>query len=167
MDDYCNKCGKCCKLIPVDLTEKVILRDGIQALDDNFSKHLIKLSLDEALNINETFVKNIQKIFSDVSFCSCSYLSEDNLYTNPEKPEICQKFPSYPLAFIDDNCGYYGEVFIKSEDVKQKIRKYKEEILYYESIIASGCKEEKVYKKIIDSLERFIIKYEKFGAQNW
>lgn len=167
MEDYCNKCGMCCKLIPVNLQEKLILRDGIQTIDEDFYTSLVKISIEEAYSINEAFVKNVQKIFPDAAFCYCEYLSEDNLCTNSQKPNICQNFPSYPLAFIDEDCGYCGEIFIKSEEVKQKVRKYKEEILYYESVIKSGCKEEKVYKKIIDSLERFIVKYNKYGAQDW
>ena len=135
MNDYCNKCGMCCKLIPIDLEKKLILRDGEQVLDDNFYSKLVKISLEEACHINESLVKNVHKIFPNAIFCYCEYLSETNLCTNPEKPEFCQKFPSYPLAFIDEDCGYCGKIFIKSEEVKRKVRKYKEEILYYESII--------------------------------
>ena len=60
-----------------------------------------------------------------------------------------------------------GEIFIKSEEIKQKVRKYKEEIIYYEAMIASDCKDKNVYIKILDSLNRFIEKYRQFGADDW
>ena len=39
-NNYCNKCGECCKKIAVDFSKNIIYRDGIQTLDDNlkFSK---------------------------------------------------------------------------------------------------------------------------------
>lgn len=72
-----------------------------------------------------------------------------------------------PYIYIPENCEYYGTLFLKLEEIKQKVRKYKEEIIYYEAMIASGCKEEKVYLKIIQSLNKFIEKYTPFGAKDW
>ena len=106
-------------------------------------------------------------IFPNVSFFECKFLSKDNLCTSIEKQDFCKTFPSDGMALIPSCCGYYGEIFLKNEEIKQKVRKYKEEITCYQAIIDSGSKEEKVYIRIIESLERFIKKYEIFGANDW
>ena len=36
--DYCNKCGACCKNIVVDFKRKILFRDGVQTLTDEFAK---------------------------------------------------------------------------------------------------------------------------------
>jgi len=95
---------------------------------------------------------------------NCDYLTEDGFCSKQtEAPNISED--SY--IYIPENCEHYGILFLKLEEIKQKVRKYKEEIIYYEAMIASGCKEEKVYKKIIDSLNKFIEKYKAFGANDW
>jgi hypothetical protein len=81
--------------------------------------------------------------------------------------DFCIKYPSHPLALIPDECNFYGEIFIKSEELKQKIRKYKEEIVFYESMITANPKEEMSYRKIITSLQRFVDKYLPFGSEEW
>lgn len=167
MNNLCKHCGICCKLIPIDPEKNVILRDGIQNLDEDFKTQLVKLSIEEAKIINKNYVENIQELFPNANFFSCKHLSIDNLCTSFEKHELCKRYPETPIAIIPEDCGYYGEIFIKLEEVKQKVRKYKEEIIYYEALINSGCKEEKVYYKIIDSLNKFIEKYIPFGAENW
>ena len=167
MEDLCNRCGVCCKLIPIDIDKQLLLRDGLQEINPAFMDSLIPMSLDEARLVNECYVEKVQNIFQNVSFFKCKYLTDDNLCTTFEKDESCKNFPSHPLTVIPEDCGYYGEFFVKSEEIKQKIRKYKEEIVYYEAMIASGCKEEKVYLKIIESLNRFIDKYAPYGSYNW
>lgn len=94
----------------------------------------------------------------------CSYLTEDGFCSKiVDKKNISGNLSSV----IPEDCEHYGTLFLRIEEIKQKIRKYKEEIIYYEAIIASGCKEEKVYKKIIESLNKFIEKYIPFGANDW
>lgn len=167
MGNYCNNCGKCCKLIPVDASKRVLLRDDIQSLENDFLSSLIPISMEEANSIDSIYVENIKSIYPQALFYSCNWLSEDLHCTNPNKPDICVKYPSFPLVILPEDCGYYGEIFAKSEEIKQKIRKYKEEIVYYESIINTGTKEKKVYRKIVDSLNRFIEKYSKYGSYDW
>lgn len=94
----------------------------------------------------------------------CNYLTENNTCS---KLNESNNISGETCIFIPENCEHYGTLFLKLEETKQKIRKYKEEIIYYEAMIASGCKEEKVYKKIIDSLNRFIEKYKSYGSNDW
>ena len=167
MDNFCDRCFECCKIIPVDFNRQAFLRDGLQHIDEDFLNMLSPLTIDEAQNINENYVTSVQNIFPDAEFFKCNCLDESGFCTNDNKHNYCLKYPSHPLAFIPDECEFYGELFIKSEELKQKVRKYKEEIIYYESMIASGCKDEKIYQKIIHSLQRFIDKYIPFGSEEW
>ena len=95
---------------------------------------------------------------------NCTYLTEDHFCSKSTNSE---NISGDTKIFIPESCEHYGTLFLKLEEIKQKVRKYKEEIIYYEALIASGCKEEKVYKKIIDSLNKFIDKYTIFGANDW
>ena len=94
----------------------------------------------------------------------CNYLSENDICS---KLENAQNISGEKYIFIPENCEYYGVLFLKLEEIKQKVRKYKEEIIYYEALIASGTKDEKVYLKIINSLNKFIEKYIPYGANDW
>lgn len=161
MNNYCQTCGLCCKLIPV--VEGKMARDGLQHPLDS----LIPLSLDEAEKINCDYVEKICSLFDNVTFYSCKYL-DNNLctcYTN--RPECCREFPSTPLALIPEECGYSGEIFIKNENLKQKIRRLKEEIIHYEALISSNPNEAKNYLRIIDAHKRFINRYAEFGSADW
>ncbi len=160
MSNFCNHCGLCCKLIPA--YNGNIIRDGFQPVENFFTQ----LELSTAININEDYVQNVQNIFPQAEFYTCNYLS-NNRCTNPNKPDNCKNFPASALALIPDECGYYGEIFIKNETLKQKIRKLKEEIIHYEAQILSNPKEKNSYQKIINSHKNYIKKYEPFGAQNW
>ena len=143
--DYCNKCGACCKNIAVDFEKKILFRDGVQTLTDEFSKMLIR---------NEAK--------GTTTICTCRYL-KDNLCTNPNKPKECSEFPSFPFAFLPENCGFEGDIFMKSEKIKQKIRKLKEEIIYYNTIL----EKDKSVQRIIDRHQAFIDKYKMYGSHDW
>lgn len=143
--NYCNKCGACCKYIAVDWKNKVVFRDGIQPLTDEFAQMLVQVEKRE-----------------NVTICSCKYL-KDNLCSNSNKPDECKDFPSSPFAFLPENCGYEGYIFIKLEKVKQKVRKLKEEILYYEAI----SKNDKSVKRLIDQHKAAINKYKMYGSEDW
>lgn len=95
---------------------------------------------------------------------NCNLLTENDICANSGK---LKNISGEPCIFIPEGCEHYGVIFLKLEEIKQKVRKYKEEIVYYEAMIASGCKEEKVYIKIIASLNKFIEKYIPYGANNW
>lgn len=141
----------CCKEIPVDFTRRIIYRDGIQPLSTEFEKILIPVE---------------EK--GNVMICKCKFL-ENNLCTNPDKPQICVDFPYSPLAFLPEDCGYIGEVFLKKEKLKQQVRKLKEEIIHYNALIKTtkDKTEQRQYQRIIDSHEAFIDKYKAYGSADW
>lgn len=143
--NYCNICGECCRKIAVDFTNNVIFRDGIQILPQDMKKWLIEVDKKD-----------------NITYCTCKFL-QGNFCTNSNKPDICKNFPSSPFAFLPDNCGYYGVIFSKHEKFMQKIRKLKEEILHYETLMISCSKNDaKQYAKIINQHNKFIDKYKKY-----
>lgn len=143
--DYCKKCGACCRNIAVDFGKMVMFRDGIQPLSNDFANMLEK-----------------RENRGDITICSCKFL-KNNLCANPNKPKECVAYPSSPFAFLSDDCGYEGDIFLKHEHIKQKIRKLKEEILHYEALLT----EDKSVQKIIDRHNAFIEKYKMYGSYDW
>ena len=143
------------------------MRDGFQIPTDEFEKLLTPITSVEACNINQEYVQKVREVFPDARFYSCKALSEGNKCTLEKKPAFCGDFPCSPLAIIPDECGYTGEIFMKNEELKRKIRKIKEEILDYETLIEIGDKDSNSYKRIVDNLKKFIQKYADFGANDW
>ena len=74
-NDYCNKCGECCKNIKADFEAKTLFWDEKTVLTDEFGSMLVKN------NDSDTY--------------HCKYL-HNNLCTNPQKPQICSDYPSFP-----------------------------------------------------------------------
>lgn len=167
MSVYCNDCGMCCKLIPINDGEGIVVRDGFQLADDEFMSGLTELSDVEAEAVSMSYVEKVKNIFPDVKFFKCNHLNADNKCSLSEKPPICANFPTTPLAIVPDECICLGDVFMKNEQLKRKIRMIKEEILDYESLIESGDKDSASYKKIIENLTRFVTKYKDFGSLYW
>lgn len=167
MSGLCKKCGLCCRLIPVDVENQKLLRDGIQPLDEDFADQLIPV--ENALIENKIYVQEILDIYPQADFFSCKYLVDCNICSKLEKPEICSNFPSKPFAFIHDDCGYIGDQFLKIELQKQKIRKIKEEIIHYETLIetSNNKKDIESYTKIIHVHQRYIDKYARWGSWDW
>ena len=169
MSGLCKMCGLCCRLIPVDVENRKLLRDGVQPLDETFANQLLPVSYEQLQNDNDEYIKNVLKIYPQAEFFRCKYLVDDNLCTSLDKPEICVDFPIKPFAFIHDECGYVGEQFLKIEMQKQKIRKIKEEIIHYEALVATfnNKKDIESYLKIIHVHQRYIEKYTAWGALDW
>lgn len=166
MNDFCKKCGRCCKYIPADMEKKILYRDGIKPLDDEFS---LLLSPADTSEIDKLYQAGVLACFPDAQFYTCTYISTDNTCSNPQKPKICEDFPSAPFAFIPEDCGFEGEVFLRNEAFKQKIRRLKEEIINYETLIAvsSEKREKESFAKIIKFHQKFINKYAAYGSQDW
>lgn len=147
--DYCKKCGACCKNIKIDTVNQMLLWDCKMPLTKEFEAML--LPIDEKHGIY-----------------TCKYL-KDCLCTNPNKPEICRNYPSFPFIELYENCGYEGQIFILKENLKHKIRKLKEEVLHYSvlSESTSNKKEKQQYEKLVNSHKKFISKYKDYGSGDW
>ena len=90
MSGLCKKCGLCCRLIPVDVENQKLLRDGIQPLEKDFASQLLPVNYEQLQNDNEEYIKNVLKIYPQAEFYRCKYLVDDNLCTSLDKPEICK-----------------------------------------------------------------------------
>lgn len=156
MDNLCNKCGLCCKYIPV--IDGMILRDGKQPIFEG---------LEPLNNLNDSYAKMVQNLFKDSQIYTCRYLSDNNECLHPQKPEICKNFPSGATSVIPENCGYSGAIFLEKEKLKQKIRKMKEEIIHYEALMQESPKDSENYQKIITARKNYIEKYKDYGSENW
>ena len=167
MNEFCNSCGMCCKIIPIKSGDNVMVRDGFQLIDEDFFSGLYELSDSDALKLDEEYVLQVKELFPDIKFYACKHFSEENKCTLKDKPSVCKNFPYSPLALVPYDCECAGEVFMKNEELKRKIRMIKEEMLDYETLIASGDKDSSSYKKIIENLARFITKYKDYGSENW
>ena len=161
MNEFCKYCGLCCKIIPAK--NGIVIREGFS---DSFG-NLIQLTTQEACQINKKFVKDIKNILGDVDFYKCKFVSDGNICSNPNKPNSCINYPSNPLDIVPEECCYIGEIFLKREELKQKIRRYKEEIVHYEALINSDDKESSSYRKIIKTLQKHIDNYSIYGSDNW
>lgn len=151
MENYCKKCGECCKVIRVNFEQRILYRDGIQTLSPEFESMLTPV-----------FERD------DITFCKCKFLDK-NLCTNPKKPEECTNFPSSSFAFLPEECGYTGYIFLKSEKIKSQIRKLKEEIIHYGTLIETidNKFEKNQLIKIIQSHKEQIDKFRPFGSDDW
>ena len=161
MNNFCEYCGLCCKIIPVK--DGQIIKDGICENAECF----LSMSRKEALSVNEKFVLDLENVFGKIKFCKCKYITDDNLCKRSHIPESCMNFPSTGLAIVPEECCYIGEVFLKREELKSKVRKYKEEIIHYEALIVSDRKNKTSYERTINNLKKFIDKYRIYGADNW
>lgn len=148
-NDLCNNCGACCKNIKLDLENRILYWDGKQALNDAFLSMLYPIN-------------TIEGIYA------CKFL-KNNLCTNLNKPEICYKYPSSPFAQLPDSCDYRGEIFIKNENIKHRIRKLKEDIMHYSATISaiSDKREQNQLNKIISAHKKIIDKYKDYGSEDW
>ena len=165
MDDLCKHCGNCCKFIPVDVKNKLLLRDSIQPLTEDFESFLTPLDSVSIQILNDIYPINVLK--SNIQFFKCKYLLNENICSNPQKPDACKNFPSTPFALLPNDCGYIGKQFLKLEDFKQKIRKMKEEILHYEALMIDEPQNKRGYQKIVERLQAYIDKYAVYGSGDW
>lgn len=149
--DFCNKCGECCNRIMVDFEAKTLYFDGIQILTPDFAGMLVPIEGD-----------------GNITYCRCKYL-ENNLCTNPNKPDICMNYPSSPFAYIPEDCGFSGDIFMKKEAEMRKIRKLKEEIINYEAMIkvSPNKGEQNRLQKIINSHKARIERFKNYGSLDW
>lgn len=161
MNNFCKHCGLCCKIIPVK--EGIILK---QFCRDSF-ENLIKLTLEEAKSINSAYVDEIYNSVGECDFYKCKYISEDNNCLIELKDDCISLFTASATSIAPQECACIGEIFLNKEKLKQKVRRYKEEIIHYEALIATDEKASDAYKRIIINLQKFINRYSVFGSDNW
>ena len=169
----CKMCGKCCRMATASLPYNEILslanQGDISSIEflDTFEPYP---SIEEALKVDETTVKNIPG-WENRTFYHCKHINPDsNLCPKyEERHEVCRSFPSSPWAVCPPGCGFEGWLFQEREIHKKKIRQLKEEAIYYKAKILTNItnKEKKLYEKLIEKIDQRVALYEKYGSKEW
>ena len=178
--EYCLMCGRCCK-VATSTTSYA----EIQKLKNKGDKGAIDFleifepfeSIEEARKIAPDIVDNVINHYiednrptDDLTFYTCKYLRDDNLCGRYEdRKTLCRHFPASPWAIVPPGCGFEGWLFLKREEIKQKIRKVKEELIELELIkkkIKDDATLEKI-KTVEEKMHKSIDTYKKYGSENW
>ena len=177
----CKMCGTCCRVSTTVLSYKQLkkMRDaGDQGAIDFLSIFEPYPSIEDARKVSSAVVDNIIKaLVSDnklsnyeVTFYHCKYIKDDNTCSNYEqRPLLCRHFPSSPWAVVPPGCGFEGWLFEKREEIKQRIRKTKEELIELDLLRLRTTSESTLEK--IDAVRNKMIAsidmYKVHGSEDW
>lgn len=177
----CHMCGKCCRVVTTSLSYaelKQMEQDGDKGAVDFLSLFVPYDSIESARNVDAGVVDNIiNRLKSDgsfdekeITFYGCKYLQDNNLCSRYEtRLDLCKHCPSTPWAIVPPGCGFEGWLFWQREEIKQKIRKSKEELLELK-LLRMRTKDENTLQKINiveHKIQRGIDFYKKYGSENW
>ncbi len=177
----CNMCGKCCRVVTTSISYKKLLEmsaKGDKGAKDFLSLFLPYESIEAARKVDAEVVDNIiNRLIDDgnyredeITFYGCKYLQDNNLCSRYEnRLDLCRHCPSSPWSIVPPGCGFEGWLFWQREEIKQKIRRSKEELLELK-LLRMRTKDEETLKRI-SSVEHKITKnieaYKKYGSENW
>ena len=177
----CHMCGKCCRVVTTSIPYaqlKSMAAKGDKGATDFLSLFEPYPSIEAARSVDAGVVDNIiNRLKSDgkfdennITFYGCRFLQDNNLCSRYEtRLDLCKHCPSTPWSIVPPNCGFEGWLFWQREEIKQKIRKSKEELLELK-ILRMKTTDKEVLKKI-DTVEhkiqRSIDFYKKYGSENW
>ena len=177
----CKMCGKCCRLSTTSTPYeklKEMAKEGNKGAINFLSIFVPYESIEAARKVDNTTVENIINLLkadnnyneNNTTFYHCKYLRDDNLCSNYEnRPTLCMHFPSTPWAIVPPNCGFEGWLFWKREEIKQNVRKEKEELLELK-LLKKRTKDPNTLQKIElveQKIKRNINLYEKYGSKDW
>lgn len=177
----CHMCGRCCRVsttyIPYEELKSLAEQGDKGAIDflEIFEPYE---SVEAARAVDKSTVDNILKAVNedgilkekDITFYKCRYILDDNLcgiYEN--RKELCSRCPSSPWCVVPPGCGFEGWLFQKREEIKQKIRKQKENLLLAQTYLHEAVTPEQIARinLTIDNIKKTIRAYEKYGSHNW
>lgn len=177
----CHMCGKCCRVVTTSISYaelKQMEQDGDKGAVDFLSLFVPYDSIESARNVDAGVVDNIiNRLKSDgsfdekeITFYGCKYLQDNNLCSRYEtRLDLCKHCPSTPWSIVPPGCGFEGWLFWQREEIKQKIRKSKEELLELK-LLRMRTKDENTLQKIDiveHKIQRGIDFYKKYGSENW
>lgn len=177
----CHMCGKCCRVVTTSIPYaelKQMEQDGDKGAVDFLSLFVPYDSIESARNVDAGVVDNIiNRLKSDgsfdeneITFYGCKYLQDNNLCSRYEtRLDLCKHCPSTPWSIVPPGCGFEGWLFWQREEIKQKIRKSKEELLELK-LLRMRTKDENTLQKINiveHKIQRGIDFYKKYGSENW
>ena len=177
----CHMCGKCCRVVttstPYSQLQKMA-KDGDKGAIDFLTLFEPYDSIESARKIDKDTVDNIINRLEidgkfdekEITFYGCKYLQDNNLCSRYEtRLDLCKHCPSTPWSIVPPGCGFEGWLFWQREEIKQKIRKSKEELLELK-LLRMRTKDENTLQKINiveHKIQRGIDFYKKYGSENW
>ena len=180
-ENLCRLCGLCCRVATTSIPYEKLkqMRDeGDQGAIDFLSVFEPYPSIEDARKVSQETVDNvIEELKADenyneeeMTFYKCKYLDDNNLCTRYEdRLLLCKHFPASPWAIVPPGCGYEGWLFMKREEVKQKIRKVKEDLLELD-LLKKKTKSPEILQKI-DTVEKKMLRsievHKNHGSENW
>lgn len=177
----CKMCGRCCRLVTIPQSYDEVKRmasEGNSAAKDFLDLFEPYNSIDDARAVDSATVDNVIKLFKldgkydekKMIFYHCRFIQPDNLCSNYKNRRLlCKHFPSTPWAIVPPGCGFEGWLFWRREEIKQQVRKEKEELLEL-SFLKQKIKDENTLKRISlveEKLRRNIDMYKKYGSSDW
>lgn len=174
----CLMCGRCCRMsttpLPYEEMKRLAEEGNEGAIDflDIFEPHE---SIEEARKLDGAIVDNIlncidESNHKDVTFYHCKFIQDNNYCGNYEnRRNLCRNFPSTAWAVAPPGCGYEGWLFQKQEEIKQKVRKWKESIVELKAELNNENTPE-IREKInlvIEKTQKLIDSYAKYGSADW
>ena len=179
--ELCKMCGRCCKVATTTVPYETIKKmkdEGDKGATDFLYVFEPYPSIDAARKVSADIVDNIINGLKEdgnykedeMTFYHCRFLQDDNLCGNyEERPLLCKHFPASPWAIVPPGCGYEGWLFMMREEIKQKIRKTKEELIELKLLRTKTNSPEMLSK--IDAVEKKMLQsieiYKKHGSENW
>jgi len=167
----CLMCGKCCRVVvpsvPYEKLKQMAEENNQEALDflELFEPYE---SIEAAMAVDEDIVKNVPN-YESMTFFRCRFL-DGNLCTRYEtRLGVCKRFPDSPWAVSPPGCGFDGWLYMEREKIMKYIRGLKEEQLNYKvqlKIYEDEATKEKL-KSLIDSIDKSIAMYHKYGSDRW
>ena len=177
----CHMCGKCCRVVttstPYSQLQKMA-KDGDKGAIDFLTLFEPYDSIESARKIDKDTVDNIINRLEidgkfdekEITFYGCKYLQDNNLCSRYEtRLDLCKHCPSTPWSIVPPGCGFEGWLFWQREEIKQKIRKSKEELLELK-LLRMRTKDENTLQKINiveHKIQTSIEFYKKYGSENW
>lgn len=176
----CKMCGKCCRFVTIPQTYEEVQRlasEGHEGAKDFLKLFVPYASVEEARKIDAETVDNVIRLHkqdgkydANLKFYHCRFIREDNLCGNYEnRPVLCNHFPSTPWAIVPPNCGFEGWLFGRREEIKQKVRKEKEELIELKLLKQKTHDAETIAKieLVEQKLQRNIDMFKKYGSEDW
>lgn len=177
---FCLMCGRCCRCATTAVPYQELLKmaeEGDESAKDflsifepysspNAAREMDKLIVDNVFDRIETMVEE----HPEITFYKCKHIQDNNLCGRYEtRPELCGRFPTSPWSIIPPGCGYEGYLFQCREEIKQKIRKYKEDILEFEARLKTEQNPETKAKleSATEKMKNIITHYAKYGSADW
>lgn len=177
----CHMCGKCCRVVTTSIPylELVKMADnGDEGAKDFLSLFEPYDSIEAARNVDAAVVDNIiMRLKEDgkyneneITFYCCRYLQSDNLCSRYEtRLTLCKHCPATPWSIVPPGCGFEGWLFWQREEIKQKIRRSKEELLELRLLKQKFPNSDSLKKisAIEEKIQKNIDLYKKYGSENW